>query len=1558
MELSGIRVAFYTEDEIRKLSVAKVTNAATYDRGVPRLEGLNDPRLGISHQTTRCPTCNEIHCDQHMGYVELARPVYRLGAINYVIQVLRCVCRTCAKPKYEDISAFATYSPKDKLRAVSDMCKTKYICQSCKSPQPTYARKDRTFIETSYREKDLLGCPPDQKAHIVAPFQPEEARAILEALSDTVKTDLNLLHPEEMVTRLQLIPPPCIRPSNFVGESKVRSENDLTVALQDLVKASIETSIDPRNYVKLQVMQAGLVNHTIKKTIGHKLGVVPSLVVSNKRKIVDLKTRLSGKKGRFRGNLSGKRVDQSGRSVVGPDSSHDITELGVPSTMMNTLTFPEKVTSLNINLLAKSILRGAYKNDGAMAVQQGSSLIWLPILDLDARQDLAAQLKPGDTVERHLKDGDWVIFNRQPSLWKASMMAFTIYRTNTLCFRLPLPVTKPFNADFDGDEMNIHSLQGYEAIAEAQELLSVPNQILNPQSNSVIVGLVQDSLVGGYLLSKQDTFLRPDRFSRLLLCRKYDPHDPYYNDMGHPSDELPNVVPAILKSPKGIFYTGKQAISVLLPNLSYEKKVRSESLFADDHIVIRNELLCGQLCKATLGASNQGILQAIHRSYGSWATCKFISDAQRMFVTYLSWSGPSISILDCVVTRPKDIIRQSLQKAERILDLDLPPEIIEAKSSSVLQETLRTVGASVVKDLSLQTGLSCVVTSGSKGNVMNIAQIAGCVGQQTVFGRRIPMRTTPFGKRTLAYFSPDDKSPISRGFIQNSYMTGLSPHEFFYHQMAGREGIVATAVNTADSGYNQRRMIKSQESQCIAYDGTVRVCGRFIVQESYGYDDLDGSKIIRTRFPKDILERARTCPHPVIQECVTLLSSFFAYKAMLIKELDTTVVCPVSADLFSGPQFQDYQEVKDALVGLHASLHHTRTWHTPIPVAVTLLYAFQNGSCDLAGLLKAYSEGLVQPGESVGALAATSIGEPSMQMTLNVFHYTGIASKNVTITGLPRFRQLINAVDTYETANMNVEVPYELAPKSIQSVTIGMVADISVTLLSDSLSDTFLKAIPVYPGALFQKLAKRKMDPVKCPYKVSIALRWNDAEQHQVSLSDLATGLRKAFGSEVAVLCGPDSGLLLDCCPIALSTSRQYAEAFAESLNSVQVTGIPGVKRSLLLQETRFAHDLSTRSMFCLDTEGSSLLEFCKLPHIHLHTAVTNNVLEVATIFGITAAVNVLQAELHKVLSFDSSYVDPRHTFLLADTMCRTGNVCAMNRHNMESLGNSILQRASFEQSLEIFHEGAVFGRTDNLAGATERIMVGQPANVGTGIVTLLAEVPKANQESYVPKLKDVHEDNVAIVRPLDAAPFSLEAYSLRVQEESRDMATVLYTDFFSRWRAYAGIHRYAAQVSLKQELPRSIFFKVKSEFYLGTWIKKSTRSYTQVDYAFQNRRLRTQISDTFARTHGLYDILETTGPFRLIISKATESLPLSIVPERVQVVHETSFYKTGFCVSLQEIWEGSSHTEAETKVLTTEPSRVLLLEFEDPEQMLQIRATNAQFVNAFLHRMIDIDHL
>lgn len=1605
--LQSIQLKFYREDEIRKF-VVRVTNASTYDRGIPRLQGVNDPRLGLTHQTAKCPTCAKVNCDQHLGYIQLAKPVYKIGTINYALQVLRCVCRNCAEPKFwfrnaswqnhdlkANVNSILQDNPtsKDKLRLISELCRNKFICSKCGLPQPNYIKRDRTFIEANYRSRDLIGTEPEFVEFVKHRFTPEEARAIFEAMHPDVLQILDLVHPEEMVIRLHIVPPPCIRPSNFVGETKVRSENDLTVAIQDLVRANceLETIVEANGtesqiqfaWDKLQIMAAGIVLHTIKKTIGTKLGLVPMLTATAKRKVIDIKTRLSGKKGRFRGNLSGKRVDQSGRSVIAPDSSHDITQLGVPNNIMNTLTFPEIVNERNMDKLSKAIIKGPYENGGAMAVRQpgaaADTVIWLPVLDREARIDLASQIAPLWTVERHLVDGDWVLFNRQPSLWKASMMAFRCYRVNTLCFRLPLPVTKPFNADFDGDEMNIHSLQSYEAIAEAQELLSVPQQMMTPQSNSIIIGLVQDSLVGGFRLTDKNTFLTRMVFENILMYQTYDPKQETYSDMMGPNQYVPKrVIPAILKAPgapSGL-YTGKQLVSNLLPQeLNLKKSVRGSStnVFDDDNdvvTIVNGEHLTGQMCKSVLGSTNNGLVQLIYKVYGSWAACKFVSDAQRVFVMALTYIGPSISILDCVISedtehKTKAIMNVNLQKAESLLHVKLPKEIIEAKSSSILQSTLRSIGGTVVETLNKKSGIFTVVTAGSKGNLMNIAQIAGTVGQQTVFGRRVPTRKSTLGFRTLACFEPNDASPQSRGFIEHSYMNGLSPSEFFYHQMAGREGIVATAVNTADSGYNQRRMVKSQESQCVAYDGSVRVASSFVLQRSYGFDDLDGSRICRFVLSDEIIDKARRSNHKILVYCANVLCRYFSYQSLLMKQIDFTVVCPIKQDT---QQIQidtvDVDFLFKSLIRFHCKLHNTTKWYVTVPLATTILVSwFHNIETDF--VLEQYLKAMVHPGESVGALAATCIGEPSMQMTLNVFHYSGIASKNVTITGLPRFRQIINAIDTYETANMNAELnSYEETSlvNSAQYLQVFQIAKTEIKLISEmpKFLVCMLETMPRSAGHISQKAYKRKsLVGVKNPWVIQVNIDYDACERYNLFVNQISTAMFDLLGSEASVISWPHAAMKpIYVWPFLAEMDKQYVEAFSQAILQISIRGIEGVKRCIAQQELRYDKDnLQKRSVHTIDTEGSSLIQFGKLSFCKQETLITNNIVEAASVFGINAGVTVLQSELHKVLSFDSSYIDPRHTWLLADTMCRAGMVCAMNRHNMEHLGNSMLQRASFEQSLETLNEAAVFGREDQLKGATERIMVGQPANVGTGIVSIVKEMKEPAKQVMVRPMQRENQmqQEETVVMPLYRPSFQIDNFSVRVLDEDKDCNNFVLLQALSEWRTYAASQRIVAQIQIVQKISGLQARGVLAECRLYSWTQTfATRQFTEV---YDNDNIVTTVSKQFDVKHSKRSVHFQGELFKdtlvsVVSDIALESIQGSRIPTCVIIKQEQMFQKCGFNLILCKEWKGSTNMEAEDKLLNEGPEYILKLEFSDAEQMLQARASNHQIASAFLKRL------
>ncbi|MBA0653394.1 hypothetical protein Goklo_020575, partial [Gossypium klotzschianum] len=412
-------------------------------------------------------------------------------------------------------------------------------------------------------------------------------------------------------------------------------------------------------------------------------------------------------------------------------------------------------------------------------------------------------------------------------------------------FRLNLSVTSPYNADFDGDEMNMHVPQSFETRAEVLELMMVPKCIVSPQSNRPVMGIVQDTLLGCRKITKRDTFIEKDVFMNILM---------WWEDF---DGKVP--APAILK-PRPL-WTGKQVFNLIIPkqiNLLRTSAWHSESETGsitpgDTQVRIeKGEVLSGTLCKKTLGTSSGSLIHVIWEEVGPDAARKFLGHTQWLVNYWLLQNAFSIGIGDTIadastmekinetISKAKDDVKQLIVKAQN-KDLEPEPgrtmmESFENKVNQVLNKARDDAGNSAQKSLSESNNLKAMVTAGSKGSFINISQMTACVGQQNVEGKRIPFG---FIDRTLPHFTKDDYGPESRGFVENSYLRGLTPQEFFFHAMGGREGLIDTAVKTSETGYIQRRLVKAMEDIMVKYDGTVRNSLGDVIQFLYGEDGMD-----------------------------------------------------------------------------------------------------------------------------------------------------------------------------------------------------------------------------------------------------------------------------------------------------------------------------------------------------------------------------------------------------------------------------------------------------------------------------------------------------------------------------------------------------------------------------------------------------------------------------------------------------------------------------------------------------------------------------------------------
>lgn len=591
---------------------------------------------------------------------------------------------------------------------------------------------------------------------------------------------------------------------------------------------------------------------------------------TNSRPIKAIKERLVGKDGLIRSNLMGKRVDQSARTVIGPGPHCRVGELEIPIDVAQNLTIPEPVNSFNYQELqdivnmnkANFVIRGETRINLKYALfRKGTELLYGDVI-LRGKQEIKVtsrnftpqkgdvirrngelitvelprkksfRLQIGDIVERQLRNGDVVLLNRYPTLHRGSMLAHTVVVRPYKTFRFSLATTKTFNADFDGDEMNIHIPQSYETQAELRYLSHVKKHFISAQASKSNLALIQDSLLGAYLMTKDTDSIPREQFYHICSQANIVP----INQL--------NRVRGVLKSLglKAIAFNGKGLFSILLPpSLCYTTKKVT---------IIRGVLIDGVLEKSTLGTSHNSLLQVVYKEYGEEVAITLIDNIQFIANQYLLYRGFSIGLEDCIATKKdeiENILTRSYIEAEQIVKTTHNKGIRESRINMALSKA-KDIGMRIAKDaLKPDNNFVATITAGSKGDYFNIAQITSLLGQQNVSGQRI-IPTLNQGKRTLPHYPFEIKDPEtlfeSQGFIRHSFIEGLSPQEFYFHAMTGREGVSDTAMKTSVSGYLQRRMIKGLEDYQVQYNGTVCNSSGSVVQLAYGENGLDASQTI------------------------------------------------------------------------------------------------------------------------------------------------------------------------------------------------------------------------------------------------------------------------------------------------------------------------------------------------------------------------------------------------------------------------------------------------------------------------------------------------------------------------------------------------------------------------------------------------------------------------------------------------------------------------------------------------------------------------------------------
>ena len=1477
-KIIGIQFSILSPEEIRKGSVAEITSKEAYIGNKPVINGLFDPRMGVLEPGLICPTdgLDYMQTPGYFGHIELARPVFYIQYLSTIQKILRCVCFKCSKllvskEKYKQALKMQT---QQRWKYVSELCKGVKRCgedteDGCGCLQPKKIKKEG--MSSLFAE--WINLSENAEENIIIPLTPELVLKIFKRISDEDVSFMGFSpiwsRPDWMICQVLAVPPPAVRPS-VKHDAQQRSEDDLTHILVNIVKTNKTLLEKIQNNAPENIINdwSIVLQYHIASMVDNKLPGGSPAAQRSGRPFKSIKDRLNGKGGRMRGNLMAKRVDFSARSVITADPNISIRELGIPMKIAKNITKPVIVNKINKAFLTKLVQNGPDVWPGAKILErQNGQSITLRYLD---RKSIV--LEDGDIVHRHMMDGDAILFNRQPTLHRMSMMchiARIMKRGDT--FRMNVADTKPYNADFDGDEMNLHMPQDPESESELKNLAAVPYQIISPANNAPIIGIYQDSMLGSYRFTREQIdFTQKDAMNLLMMFNRINPDT--------------------LKKKSNERISNFEILSQILPPLSLKVKNKqygdNDKSDTSNNIVeiIDGKYIRGQMDKGILGSGTKGIIQRVCNDFGNMAAAQFIDDLQNIITEYMKQSAFSVGISDLITdsktndkivtiitekkTEVKDLIDQVMIGVFENTSGKTNEEEFETKINNILSKAQNDAGREALKSLSKDNRFVVMFNAGSKGNEINIQQMTACLGQQNVDGKRIPYG---FEHRTLPHYTKFDDSSVARGFVESSYINGLSPQELFFHAMGGRIGLIDTAVKTSTTGYIQRRLIKGLEDLMVNYDMTIRTNKNKVVQFSYGDDSIDTVKVenqdlpiidmsiqdiyshfalidektktkaISGMFVKSAYTRHKKQEELLKDKCETYINLMIDNRNKIVKNVfnnksGAVVRVPVSFSyiiqniigqqginknsLVDLTMFEAFELIEDAYSQLEKIVFAPPTELFKIlyyfylsPKDLLLNKRFNKKALEilLQTIILSYKRAIVTPGEMVGMIAAQSIGEPTTQMTLNTFHYAGVASKSNVTRGVPRIEEILSLSNAIKNPSLTIYLkPEEQSDKDkastiqymIEHTKLGeIVTSVSICFDPDDLNSLITEdKSTMSQFRAFESMIEECMGGASSEQE-SEKLKWiirmeMDPEvmlEKNITMDDVNFTLNNTYKDEIScVYSDYNSDKLVfrirmnniiknttgkgvkknKINPLDQSDQIYILKNFQDQLlENIVLRGVKNINKVILrkvkdnLVEKGGAY--KKEDIWVLDTIGTNLLQVLGLDYIDANRTISNDIGEIFNVLGIEAARQCIYNELADVLEFDGSYVNAHHMALLCDRMAFSSKLISIFRHGINNDDIGPIAKASFEETPEMFLKAARHAELDTLRGVSSNVMCGQEGLFGTASFQVVLDINEMInlEEKYKYEYKDKEElINEGLFGELDSAGDYCSKQNLEIQ--------------------------------------------------------------------------------------------------------------------------------------------------------------------------------------------------
>jgi DNA-directed RNA polymerase II subunit RPB1 len=1390
----GIQFGVFSPDEIKRRSVVEITSHSTQEG---KIGGLADPRMGILENGKLCRSCglNNHACPGHFGHYALARPVYYIQFYKMILKILRCVCIKCGKLLINKDAARGLRRAKgeNRWKAVLLACQDVTRCgekteDGCGARQP-HRYHDEDFCRIVAEWKDLTGEGGAEggEGKLRRFLEPEYVYRLLRRISDE---DVDFMgfsrlwcRPDWLMCSVLPIPPPQVRPS-VLQDNNQRSEDDLTQKLIDIIKTNIQLNDKIAKGAKKKAIDEYtlLLQFHVATLVDNELPGVAQSAQRSGRPLKSLSQRLGTKEGRIRNNLQGKRVEFSARSVITPDPNISVEELGVPMKVAMNLTFPERVTAFNIDRLYALVQNGPDKYPGAKSVQRASPSGGAGaseesggrVISLKHVNTKTIQLFEGDVVNRHLLDGDPVLFNRQPSLHRMSMMCHRVRVLPYSTFRLNVSVTKPYNADFDGDEMNLHVPQSVEAATELREIAAVPKQMISPKLSKPLISVVQDTLVGVNRLTRPTEFFTRREFMNLLIhSKRWDGR-----------------MPPPAKTDPVPLWSGQQVVSSLLPAvyLAMGNKMWDESKGRGDpnYVIINN----GEIQQGILDGDvfDKSLIHILYNDFSPEMTVDFLDSLQAIVATYLQNSGFSVGLSDIVadsetlgtISAEMGELKKKIESLQLQVHMGLfdntsgrtNQEEFEGKVFQTLDKVVGAAGKTGLKSLAANNRMVNMVKCGSKGSDVNIAQMIATLGQQAIEGKRIAYG---FQDRTLPHFKRYDDGAEARGFIESSFVKGLKPSEFFFHAMTGREGLIDTAVKTAESGYMYRQLVKTMEDMITYHDGTVRDAGGLLVQFAYGDDGTNATKIenqpIRLAEMSDTEIRAKFTVEDVgADKSQAHLAKVFADRDMLVANVwggrvDKTVQSAVHLPRLIANAVKQMNLTAGqgtAVPGGHVLdtidriLERTRAdnrlW------AALLRYHLNPRDLQGLGFTRAAFDWLAEqivvkhlrswavPGEMAGIIAAQSIGETTTQMTLNTFHLAGVAAKSGMTRGVPRLKELLTATQNPKATSLTIFLRPDLRKSKEDARRLAQ--ELEFTTLKDLVTVSRIYYDPRDSASLIADdsewlsffaafEADEAAEEPDSPWILRLELDREKMFNKNITMEDINYVLR-GVQSDLSVTYTDHNASRM------IFRIRMNHSADANALNDLGaikalqnklltqtlIRGVPGLRAVSFRKMTNEVYEKNPDNdnkyepaeQFVLDTFGTNFVDVMIHPDVDGTRLISNHIHDIYENLGIEAARQILFREIFTLFE-QAAPVNYRHVAILCDALTNRGRLMSANRIGVNKKAKiGPLAKASFEQTQDIVLRAALFGDVDPVTGVSANIMTGQPIRGGTSFSHMLLD--------------------------------------------------------------------------------------------------------------------------------------------------------------------------------------------------------------------------------------------